>query len=87
MTEKLQTLSQQGQPQGITPAGNRVITPRDLAKELGGTAQWWERHRQRFVDAGLLIKAGRKFIGDMSKIQAAIANPELWAGADGDGAE
>jgi hypothetical protein len=74
-------MDKQIEPKGIAPAGNRVITPRDLVKELGGTAQWWERHRQRLVDAGLLIKAGRKFIGDMSKIQAAIANPELWGDA------
>lgn len=79
--EKELTQPELGQTQGIAPAGNRVITPRELVKELGGTAQWWERHRQRLVDAGLLIKAGRKFIGDMSKIQAAIANPELWADA------
>jgi hypothetical protein len=84
MNENFQTaqnVARHVQGQGSAPARNRVITPRDLVKELGGTAQWWERHRQRLVDAGLLIKAGRKFIGDMSKIQAAIADPELWADA------
>ena len=81
MREKLPTLSRQIQPEGIAPAGNRVITAKDLAQACGANSQWWERHRQRLVDAGLLIKAGRKFIGDLRKIQQAIANPDLWADA------
>lgn len=31
------------------------------------------------VKAGLLVKAGRKFVGDLSKIQAAIADRAFWA--------
>lgn len=79
--DELRAVAEQIQPKGIAPAGNRVITAKDLAQACGANSQWWERHRQRLVDAGLLIKAGRKFIGDMSKIQAAIANPELWGDA------
>jgi hypothetical protein len=79
--EQLRAVAEQIQPKGIAPAGNRVITAKDLAQACGANSQWWERHRQRLVDAGLLIKAGRKFIGDMSKIQAAIVDPELWADA------
>jgi hypothetical protein len=31
------------------------------------------------VKAGLLVKCGRKFAGDLSKIEAAIADPAFWA--------
>ena len=31
------------------------------------------------VKTGLLVKAGRRFIGDLAKIQAAIAEPAFWA--------
>jgi hypothetical protein len=31
------------------------------------------------VKAGLLVKCGRKFAGDLSKIEAAIADPTFWA--------
>lgn len=68
-------------------SGNRVITPRDLVRHFGATEAWWERQRTRMVKAGLLVKAGRKFVGDLSKIQAALANPDLWSGADGNGGE
>lgn len=31
------------------------------------------------VRAGLLLKVGRKFAGDLSKIEAALADPAFWA--------
>jgi hypothetical protein len=31
------------------------------------------------VNKGLLVKAGRRFIGDLAKIQAAISDPAFWA--------
>lgn len=59
--------------------GPRVLTPRDLVHHLGSTETWWEKHRPRFIRAGLLVKAGKRFVGDLSKIQAAIAEPAFWA--------
>lgn len=81
LIEELRAVAETIQPKGIAPAGNRVITATDLAKACGANTQWWERHRQRLVDAGLLTKAGRKFVGDLARIQAAIADPTLWADA------
>jgi hypothetical protein len=78
LIEQLREIAAQIQPKGIAPAGNRVITARDLAHHLGGTQQWWERHRQRLVDARLLIQAGRKHVGDLRVIQEAISDPALW---------
>ena len=77
----LKELAEQIQPNGIAPSGFRLVSTRDMAKWLGGTASWHERHRQRFVDAGLLIRASgnRRYIGDLRKIQEAIGNPEFWA--------
>lgn len=66
---------------GTTPhngADNRVLSAEDLAAHLGGSAQWWTRQRQRLVDAGLLIKAGKKYIGDLGQIKAGIADPAIW---------
>jgi hypothetical protein len=60
-------------------SGNRILTPRDLAQHLGSTESWWIRQRPRMVKTGLLVKAGRRFIGDLAKIQAAIADPAFWA--------
>lgn len=31
------------------------------------------------VRAGLMLKVGRKFAGDLSKIEAALADPAFWA--------
>jgi hypothetical protein len=31
------------------------------------------------VKAGLLVKAGRRFVGDLAKIQIAIADSAFWA--------
>lgn len=67
--------------QSSVPAGPRVVSPQDLVQYFGSTPAWWERHRQRMIDAGLLFKAGKKFIGDLSKIQSAIGEPSFWEGA------
>jgi hypothetical protein len=61
------------------PAGNRILTPRDLVEHFKGTEAWWTRRRPRMVKAGLLLKVGRKFAGDLSKIEAALADPAFWA--------
>lgn len=61
------------------PSGNRILSPRDLVQHLGSTESWWTRQRARMVKTGLLVKAGRRFIGDLAKIQAAIADPTFWA--------
>ena len=73
-------------PKETAPAGNRLISSADLAKWLGGTANWHERHRQRYVDAGLLLRTvgNRRFVGDIQKIQVAIGDPAFWADLDGD---
>jgi hypothetical protein len=63
----------------VVPHGPRVLTPRDLVQHLCSTEAWWIRQRQRMIRAGLLTKAGRRFIGDLAKIQAAIADPAFWA--------
>jgi hypothetical protein len=60
-------------------SGTRILTARDLVQHLGSTETWWIRQRPRMVKAGLLVKAGRRFIGDLSRIQAAIADPAFWA--------
>jgi hypothetical protein len=62
-----------------SPAGNRILTPRDLVEHFKGTESWWTRRRPRMVKAGLLLKLGRKFAGDLSKIEAALADPAFWA--------
>jgi hypothetical protein len=62
-----------------SPAGNRILTPRDLVEHFKGTESWWTRQRPRMVKAGLLFKLGRKFAGDLSKIEAALADPAFWA--------
>lgn len=66
-----------------TRSGNRVLTPRDLVAHFGSTESWWKRHRARMIQAGLLVKAGRRFVGDLERIRGAIADPEFWT----DGAE
>ena len=60
-------------------SGNRILTSRDLVQHLGSTESWWIRQRPRMVKTGLLVKAGRRFIGDLAKIQVAIADPSFWA--------
>jgi hypothetical protein len=62
-----------------SPAGNRILTPRDLVEHFKGTESWWIRQRPRMVRAGLMLKVGRKFAGDLSKIEAALADPAFWA--------
>lgn len=62
-----------------SPSGPRVLTPRDLVHHLGSTESWWSRHRGRMIKAGLLVKAGKRFIGDLAQIQAAIADSAFWA--------
>jgi hypothetical protein len=62
-----------------SPAGNRILAPRDLVEHFKGTESWWIRKRPRMVRAGLLAKVGRKFAGDLSKIEAALADPAFWA--------
>ena len=79
--EQLREIAEQMEPRGLAPAGNRVISTRDMARHLGGAASWWERHRGRLVEAGLLVKAQRRYVGDLRAIQQAIANPDLWADA------
>lgn len=79
--QELRAIVEQMEPRGLAPAGNRVLSTRDMARHLGGAASWWERHRGRLVDAGLLVKAQRRFVGDLRAIQQAIADPELWADA------
>ena len=59
--------------------GNRIISPRDLVQHFGSTESWWEKMRPRMIRAGLLTKAGRRFIGDLARIEAAIADPGFWA--------
>ena len=59
-------------------SGTRILTARDLVTHIGSTETWWIRQRPRMVKAGLLVKAGRRFIGDLAKIQAAIADPAFW---------
>jgi hypothetical protein len=61
------------------PLGNRILIPRDLVQHFGSTESWWNKKRARLVRAGLLVRAGRRFIGDLAKIQAAIADPAFWA--------
>lgn len=63
----------------LIAAGNRILTVRDLVQLFGSTPSWWEKKRPRMIRAGLLTKAGRRFIGDPAKIQAAIADPAFWA--------
>lgn len=63
----------------VVPHGPRVLSSRDLVQHLNSTEAWWIRQRPRMVKAGLLVKAGRRFIGDLAKIQAAIADPAFWA--------
>lgn len=60
-------------------SGPRILTPRDLAQHFGSTETWWTRQRPRLVQAGLLVKAGRRFVGDLAKIREAIADPQFWA--------
>jgi hypothetical protein len=61
------------------PASTQILTPRDLVEHFKGTESWWIRQRPRMVRAGLLLKVGRKFAGDLSKIEAALADPAFWA--------
>lgn len=61
------------------PLGNRILTPRDLVQHFGSTESWWGKRRPQMVKAGLLVKAGRRFIGDLAKIEAAIADPAFWS--------
>jgi hypothetical protein len=63
----------------LMPSGSRVLSSRDLVRHLGSTETWWEKHRKRLVKANLLVKAGKRFVGDLTKIQAAIAEPAFWA--------
>lgn len=72
------TTNQPKEPYGLAPAGNRLVTTKMLADHLGGKASWWERHRRRLIDAGLLVKTQKLFIGDLRKIQTAISDPKLW---------
>jgi hypothetical protein len=62
-----------------SPAGNRILSPRDLVEHFGSSESWWIRRRAHMVRAGLLLKLGRKFAGDLSKIEAALADPAFWA--------
>jgi hypothetical protein len=60
------------------PSGTRSITPRDLAEHFGETETWWQRQRPAMVQIGLLKKVGRRFFGDMSKIESALADGTDW---------
>lgn len=62
-----------------SPAGNRILSPRDLVEHFKGTESWWIRQRPRMIRAGLLLKVGRKFAGNLSRIEAALAEPAFWA--------
>ena len=77
----LQELAAKIEPRGLPPPGNRLISASDMAKWLGGSANWHERHRQRYIEAGLLVRASgnRRYVGDLRKIQEAIGYPEFWA--------
>lgn len=61
------------------PSGTRSITPRDLAAHFGESEVWWYRQRPAMVRLGLLKKVGRRFFGDLSKIQSALADGTDWA--------
>lgn len=86
--EWLRELAESIEPRGLPPPGNRLISAGDMAKWFGGTATWHEKHRQRFVEAGLLIRAAgnRRYIGDLRKIQPAIGDPAFWSDSDEDAA-
>jgi hypothetical protein len=61
------------------PSGARSITPRDLVEFFGETEVWWVRQRPGMARLGLLKKVGRRFFGDLSKIQSALADGTDWA--------
>lgn len=69
------------------PTGARSITPRDLAELFGETEVWWYRQRPAMVRLGLLKKVGRRFFGDLSKIQTALADGSDWAMPSGSGGD
>jgi hypothetical protein len=60
------------------PSGARCITPGDLVVHLGSTESWWTRQRPAMIRAGLLTKVGRRFFGDLTAIQAALAAGSDW---------
>ena len=69
------------------PTGARAITPRDLAEHFGETEVWWYRQRPAMVRLGLLKKVGRRFFGDLSKIQTALADGTDWEMPRGSGGD